>query len=229
MFGYQWSRNEKYNMSRFLACILVVAALLQCGSAQVLRDPVITWLHDVPPAHLLRRVEGKVVDLRPWWAWSERVNAAGRELQIGNRSAALAQAYSTACPLVGWGAIVGEVQFVRPDGDVAVSLSNGENVYLRNWPGRAGAVSGSRVSVLAQRIGTANATTVTGAARTLRLFDYGVPLPTEEIAAMMKAEAEAATKAKAVKDQAEAETAARVEKARAERAAKEAAEKQPVK
>lgn len=175
--------------------------------------------HDIPATHLLRRQDEKVVDLRPWLAWRDADVAALKARRRNNAQN----------PLPQWVAISGKVQFVAADGDVVVDVNPDQKFVVRNWPDRAKAVTGSPVKVLAKLVGTVNATTVLGAGRTLPLYDYGTPLPAEEITALMKAESDATANAKAaqsaVATEAElkrrAEIAARVEKARLDREAKE--------
>jgi hypothetical protein len=187
----------------------------------------------IPVENLLRRVDGKVEDLRPWVPWRNGMIAAVDAHKRGIGTPAARQAAMLAPnPLPRWRPVHGRVAFVKPDGDVAVQLSLGRQVkyaMLRNWPGRLTAVTGTDVKVLAKLIGSSPANTVGGASLTLPLYDYGTPLPPDEISAIMQAEAATAATAKAAQDTAAAELAAkrkaeaaeRVEKARAAREAKE--------
>lgn len=172
-----------------------------------------------PIENVLRRVEGKLVDLRPYWNWKEAGAAAWNAYQP----------FTTPDPLPDWSIVTGKVQFVGTDGDVAVSRGSEQPVFLRNWPGRTTAQTDTPVSVLARKAGTRNAAVSLGAGKTLALYDYGELATAEEIAALGRREAElrasAQEKAKAAAAEMEAkrkaEAAARAEKFRAERAAKE--------
>lgn len=185
-----------------------------------------------PVLHLLRRVNSKLEDLRPWLAWRNGMIAALEDHQKNAGTQATRRLLLAPNPLPSWKPVHGKVQFVSPDGDVVVELRSdrGSYVVLRNWPARAAAVTGTEVKVLAKPVGTAAASTVLGAGRTLLIYDYGTPLAAEEVAEMMKSESELAAHAQAAQKSAaseaelkrKAETAERLEKFRAERAAKEA-------
>lgn len=180
-----------------------------------------------PVENVLRRAEGKLVDLRPFWYWKE----------AGTKAWAAYQPFSVPDPLPDWSIITGKVQFVGTDGDVVVSRGSELPVFLRNWPDRTTAQTDTLVSVLARKLGTRNATVSLGAGKTLALYDYGELATAEEVAALGRQEAEvrasAQEKAKAAAAEADAkrkaDIAARVEKSRADRAAKEAKEKLEVK
>lgn len=176
------------------------------------------------PERLLRRVDGKLVDLRPIFQWKAAGWAAWNAYQP----------FTLARPLIEWEVVRGKVQFVSNDGDVVVSRPLPEQpFFLRNWPDRATAQTDAAVVVMARKVGTRNASSAIGGGKTLALYDYGELATAEETAALAKAEAElravALSKAKDAATEAEAkrkaDIAARVEKSRADRAAKEAKEK----
>lgn len=99
-----------------------------------------------------------------------------------------------------WQYLYGRVLQVVGTG-LLVQLDDGPTVALKNYPDKV--ADGDRVTACAMQIGTIQYTTVLGAVKTVRAFDYGTPAEDPDAkrkAAAQAAQAERDRKAKAERD-----------------------------
>jgi hypothetical protein len=141
--------NHQYLLARlWIILALGLPLFVQAGTADGIPDERLKGL--------FRSCEGQSFDLRKLWDWYE-------SYQFGQRP-----------PPADWYRIQGKVLSVSTEGILVSAKDLGdEPLFLKNYPRESALVDGSSIKTLAMLVGRYSYSSAGGAAKTVRMFDYG--------------------------------------------------------